>query len=212
MSLINDALKKAKEAQQDAAPPPAPNLQLRPIEPAQVTRQGFGVMVPAAFVVVALLLLFLIWQRTQRNSPAHPADVQARTAMPAQPNRVPPAPATVAVTPTAPATPEAAPAPAPALVTEFANAATAASNNAPAVVVADSEGTHTPAATEAAPPKPALPKLQAVIFSPIKPSVMINGKTLFVDDKVNGLRVAAIDRDSVTLVGGGQTNVLSLSE
>jgi len=41
---------------------------------------------------------------------------------------------------------------------------------------------------------------------------MINGKTLFVGDKLGEWHVRAIDQESVTLVGAGQTNVLSLSE
>jgi hypothetical protein len=41
---------------------------------------------------------------------------------------------------------------------------------------------------------------------------MISGKTLFVGDKLGDLRVMAIDRQSITLAGAGQTNILSLSE
>jgi len=41
---------------------------------------------------------------------------------------------------------------------------------------------------------------------------MIGGKTLFVGDKVGDLRIVAIGKDSATLAGGGQTNVLSLAE
>jgi hypothetical protein len=62
------------------------------------------------------------------------------------------------------------------------------------------------------PPKPAPLRLQAIIFSPKRPSAMISGKTLFVGDKLGDLRVVAIDQDSATLAGAGQTNVLSLPE
>ena len=41
---------------------------------------------------------------------------------------------------------------------------------------------------------------------------MISGKTLFVGDKLGDLRVVAIDKESATLAGAGQTNVLSLAE
>jgi len=41
---------------------------------------------------------------------------------------------------------------------------------------------------------------------------MISGRTLFIGDKLEGLRVTAINRESVTLVGPAQTNVLTLSE
>jgi hypothetical protein len=217
MSLINDALKRAKQAQQEAAPPPAPNLQLRPIEPAQYTRQGLGLIVPAALVVMALLLLLLVWQQNQRNGPAQPTEVQARTARPAVPTAAPPAaPAVVASAPAAQPISDALPAtsaiPAADPTDALGSLAVSVSSNQPTALAADSGVTNTPAVTEPQPPKPAPPKLQAIVFSPIRPSVMINGKTLFIGDKLNGLRVTAIDQESVTLVGAGQTNILTLSE
>ena len=41
---------------------------------------------------------------------------------------------------------------------------------------------------------------------------MLSGKTVFVGDKVGEFRVRAIDQESVTLVGAGQTNILTLPE
>jgi hypothetical protein len=41
---------------------------------------------------------------------------------------------------------------------------------------------------------------------------MISGKTVFVGDRVGECRVVAIEKDSATLVGAGQTNVLSLDQ
>jgi len=35
-------------------------------------------------------------------------------------------------------------------------------------------------------------------------------QTVFVGDKLGDLRVVAIDQDSATLIGAGQTNILSL--
>jgi hypothetical protein len=67
-----------------------------------------------------------------------------------------------------------------------------------------------PATNLAAVKVPAL-KLQAIVFVPTRSSAMINGKTLFVGDKLNELQVVEIKRESVTLVGGGQTNVLGLT-
>jgi hypothetical protein len=62
------------------------------------------------------------------------------------------------------------------------------------------------------PPKPAPLRLQAIIFTPKRPSAMISGRTLYVGDKLGDLRVVAIDKESATLTGAGQTNVLSLPE
>jgi hypothetical protein len=57
-----------------------------------------------------------------------------------------------------------------------------------------------------------VPKLQAVFFDPKHPSAIIGGRSVFVGDRVNDLRVVAISQESVTLAGGGQTNVLALGE
>ncbi len=41
---------------------------------------------------------------------------------------------------------------------------------------------------------------------------MISGKTLFIGDKLGELRLVAIDPQSATLIGSGQTNVLTLPQ
>jgi hypothetical protein len=66
------------------------------------------------------------------------------------------------------------------------------------------------ASAEPAPPGPTTVRLQAIIFDPIKPSAMINGRTLFIGDMFGEMRLVAIDRQSATLVGAGQTNLLTL--
>lgn len=53
-------------------------------------------------------------------------------------------------------------------------------------------------------------RLQSIFYRPSSPSVMINGKTLFVTDEINGVIVADIQSSSVTLVLSGQTNILTL--
>jgi hypothetical protein len=60
-----------------------------------------------------------------------------------------------------------------------------------------------------APLPPAL-KLQMVLFSPSRPSAMINGKTVFVGDRIADARVVAITQTTVSVLQDGQTNVLSL--
>jgi hypothetical protein len=235
MSLIADALQRAKEAQQQAAPPPPSSLQFRPIEPAQYAQKSLGLMLPAALAVVALLLLFFAWQWAQRTGLARPAEVKARTAIAANPTPAPqPASAPVAPLsgasslavepiPTAqttssfpPKSAEVASLPSPAPVTAAVDAATATVPSEPTnspVTAAPENGIAKIAATiETLLPKPAPPKLQAIIFSPNRPSVMIGGRTLFIGDKLNEFRVVAIDRESATLAGTGQTNVLTLSE
>jgi hypothetical protein len=68
--------------------------------------------------------------------------------------------------------------------------------------------------TTAAPPAipvkfPSL-RLQSIFYRPTNPSVMINGKTLFISDEIQGVTIADIRPASVTLVLSGQTNVLTL--
>lgn len=60
MSRINDALKRAKAAQQDN-PPLVGNPRLRPPESEQATTRRIGLVAPFVFVLMALLGVLLIW-------------------------------------------------------------------------------------------------------------------------------------------------------
>jgi hypothetical protein len=81
-------------------------------------------------------------------------------------------------------------------------------------LVQEQESNNTPSASIAPPLVPKLPplRLQGIVFNPRRPSVVINGRTLFVGEKLGDARVVAIDRESATLVSAGGTNVLSMSE
>ena len=70
-------------------------------------------------------------------------------------------------------------------------------------VPADTRTTGSPA------PFPKL-KLQGIYFRRTNPSVLINGRTLFVGDRVDGARVVTVDRQTVTVEFSGQTNLLTL--
>lgn len=229
MSLINDALKQARQAQAQTTAPVRSGPQLRPAEPARQCARGAGLALPAAFAVVAMLaLLFVGWVYRQSGSArlpqaAAPPQPVAQT-KPVQPAVAPAAP--VAATPAeiVRANP---PAPAP---TAPASAATpialALGSSAPAAAIAPSPAstnlttaaasatnvTNPPALADDAAPKPAPLKLQAIVFDPTRPSALISGKTVFLGDKVGGFRVAAIAPDRATLVGAGRTNVLTMPE
>ena len=210
MSLINDALRRAKDAQQQTPPLPAPDLPFRPVDPAQAaSRRSFSLLLPAALTIAALFLLIFVWEWTRAGGAATHSEVNARTARaphattPASTLATQPAPVQEPVSPPSPATDAAAP-----VATDDTTAAT----NAPVADAQDSEGTNTTAMTPPAPPKPAPLRLQAIIFTPRRPSAMISGRTLFIGDKLGDLRVVAIDKDSATLAGAGQTNILSLPE
>ena len=73
----------------------------------------------------------------------------------------------------------------------------------------------TTAAAPAVAPAPAPVKfpplrLQSIYYRPSNPSVLINGKILYLSDEIQGVTVADITPASVTLVLSGQTNVLTL--
>lgn len=113
MSLVNDALKRAKQAQKNAPPiAPAP---LRPVDPAPRSQGGLNPLVSAVIAGGLLLVVGLTWS------------FSSKTETP------PPIPATPAVAPVA-ATPPAAiapqPVPAAPVVSQIKT------SNAPAVAVA----------------------------------------------------------------------------
>jgi hypothetical protein len=208
MSLINDALRRAKDAQQQAPPPPSPDLPFRPVEPApQRARRGPGLLLTLTLAAVALFTLLFVCQWVQPRDLTGLTAVNARTAPVARatPTPTPVSASVEADTPT------------PALATQPGsatqpNSPPSPATNAPVADAQESEATNTAAVTPPPPPKPAPLRLQAIVFNPRRPSAMISGKTLFVGDKLGDLRVVAIDQQSATLAGAGQTNILSLSE
>jgi len=218
MSLINDALRRAKEAQRQAPPPPSPQMQFRPVEPAQHPRHGLGLIVPATLAVVALLALLFGWQWAQRSTAMGPREVRA-LAPPAAQATIAPQPATPSPEVVAAAVQPSPPAetlPRPDAVTEVANLLPVTSSTSPASppLAQEQESNDTRSAAITPPPAPKWPplKLQAIVFNPKRPSVLINGKTLFIGEKLGDLRVVAIDRESATLAGTGQTNTLTMPD
>jgi len=84
----------------------------------------------------------------------------------------------------------------------------------PAVAVPVATTLPTPAsATNTATVEPAaFPtlKLQGVIWNPRRPSAVINGKSLFVGEKVERAIVTAIEQDNVKVTWNGEERVLTL--
>jgi hypothetical protein len=66
-------------------------------------------------------------------------------------------------------------------------------------------------AAEQSRPAPVTYKLQGLIYEPGRCSAVINGRTVFVGDRVEDARVVGIGRDSAIIVtAAGRTNVLDL--
>jgi cytoskeletal protein RodZ len=187
MSLINDALKRAKTQQQTSSN--APQVQFRPVEPArQPVKKSHTTILIAVVIITGLIIGFVFRQLTRENKTASPKEAKAREIVPANP--IPQATAPTAQVPAA---------------------ATTASN--PNSVRHESSTQDVAAVPVIQQVEPRIvPKLQAVVFDPRRPSAIISGRSVFVGDRVNDLRVVAISQESVKLVGGGQTNVLVLGE
>jgi len=205
MSLINDALRRAKQAQQDAPPPP-PGTQFRPVDPkTQSARHGVGLLLPALLAATGLLALLLFWELSRSNPPLvarTPLVVSART-----PPSVPVSDAVLEPAPVAEVSAQKSPI---GSGTQSVTVALGSANTNLVSAVSDPADTNRTTAPEpAAPALPAL-KLQGIVYNPRRPSALINGRVTFLGDRVREYRVLAIRRDEVMLVGAGQTNVLSL--
>ena len=197
MSLINDALKRAKQAQQRSQPPPGNVLQFRPVEPGQRAPRRRDWVVPAVVAVVGILAFVLIWPWARKSEASKSAEPTPQAVVAAKEISAPAAPAANQPAPAQPFPNVATPAPAP--------------NSPPAATEANAVASVSPSNEPPAPKPPPL-RLQAIVFSPTRPSAMINGRTLWVGDKLGAFRLVAIDHESATLVGLGQTNVLMLDQ
>ena len=97
MSLVNDALKRAKQAQKEN-PPPNPELAFRPVEPANEGQTGSPLLFIGAFVgLVAVVVVggLLIWSLTSKQGPdlhaeARPVAEPVPVVVPPQPVVTPP--------------------------------------------------------------------------------------------------------------------------
>lgn len=186
MSLINDALKRAKQ-NQSQTPPPLP-----PLPPAERKSAGGTnwillllivlLVVAASFFIGVAMSRHMIFKADFAHSPTEPPAV-APAMTPLPPPVVKPAanpipePVTVPVV-VAPATP------------------------APATNLA-LHVTNTP---------PAL-KIQGLVYDLKKPWAIISGKTVFVGDRLNGFQVKAISKNTVTLTdAGGLEKILTFGQ
>ena len=214
MSLINDALKRAKQAQRDN-PAPAPTLPFRAAEPAEHRSSDSPMlMIAGILAIVALggLLAVLALRRpavaqpvvnarqlsdpTQVGSPA--LETAVADPIPPEPTRPVPAqanPTPTASSPTRSSTVAGAGTP-PAATDSLAPSD--ATTNAP-VVVADPT-----------PPTPITPKLQGIFYRPERPSAVINGKYVYIGSRVAEFQVLAFTQENVIIGNATQTNVLSM--
>ncbi len=218
MSLINDALKRAKQAQGQTPAPPSTGPQLRPVEPVAAASHASRLAMPGITIVVIGIALFLAWRLVHTNSSVRPGVVvpQVPEAANADPSPHPAPIAQHAQTRTVEATATVQPSSPPATILGTPAEAGASTSKtvapAPGAAATDVAATIAPTNTPVAPQKPAPPKLQGIMYQPGRPAAMISGKMVFIGDKFGAWRVAAIDQESATLTGAGQTNILTLPQ
>lgn len=226
MSLINDALKRAKQAQDRQAPPPASGVPLQPVSGPRPTRPASGVLLLLVAAVVlgagAVILIYLgthggpETDRELYSKPHSSAEKRSVTTDSPAANRKPTPPIAGEREPVAAVAPK--PAPPPTEPTPAANpgpaSPTSATNSVssappPSAVPAPGVVEAVPVAT---PASPALPKLQGIFYRPDRPSALLNGRTVFVGGRSGEFQVVAISQETVTVVRAGETNVLRLPE
>jgi hypothetical protein len=193
MSLINDALKRAKESQRNDVPSSGVSP-MRPVEMNAKEREFHFVLPVTIFFLIAaaLVLIGMALAGHARKIPAEklvaaPVVVpkpEAVAAVPSVTNA--PAPAALPTNPPAVSTP---------VVASVSAASPAAATNS--VVTSP-------------PPKPL--RLQGIAYDAVNPSAIIGGKAVYVGSFVDGMRVTAISPNSVTLAGNGRTKTLVVGE
>ena len=213
MSLINDALKRAKQAQQQNPFGGQPTVPLYSVDYAR--RPNYFLRALVALLAVATLACsgWFFWKwwssRGERRSVvvavneakaesaaqlkarARPQSSPLKSAIRVSTNIV--VRTNVAVTPKLEADARSAPTTASVSTSQTTAAAPA------------------PASAPAAPPSPfADLKLRSIIYREDKPAAVINGDMLYVGDEILGARVVRIERSSVTVERKGDTNELRL--
>ena len=198
MSLINDALKRATQAQPSTKPAPELESAMEPVP------QHRAVGIPGYFTPVLLLIISgSCWFLVQGFNTSQPASLAKLTSalspdpIVAQARELgmdlpPHEGSDLPVPQNREFALNDAPTPAPARVETAAVAVTA----------------EVPVEAEAQPA--ANFKLQGIFYRPSSPSAVVNARTVFIGDSVGSAKVRAIDERSVTLDIAGETRVLTL--
>jgi len=178
---------------QQQTPPAAEGPALRPVTPAEEKRAGSAknfLFIMVVAVVAGNILLWLAFSEKSADKATASAGGERAT--------VPVESAPVSGLPeaTVPIPMPTNPAPASAPSVETVTAPTSVPAAEPKVVFTEPE-------------RPTVLRLQSIIYGS-RPSAMIGGKFLFVGDSIQGHKVITIDKETVTLVGDGRTNVLTL--
>ena len=212
MSLINDALKRAKQGQQQNPFGGQPIRPLQPVDYAARTNYPLRFALAVLLVVALALSGWFFWKWWRSSGESHQTAGGESTAASAEKSKT-----------------SAKPAPRKQLIKVSTNIvvrtnligspqseapAQAVSSNAPVSAPPTNAAALASPTNVAAPEPPPSPfadlKLQSIIFSEDKRAAGINGELLYIGDEIRGARVTKIERQSVTVERNGETNVLRL--
>lgn len=204
MSLINDALKRASQAQ---PPPPTSSEAGAPLQPVLYAPPSRlpTVILPMLFMAVLTLgIWFLVkgWEVARQLHPGTPITVAARKLPTSETNAVAAGP--VQTEPVTPATVAGGLTVSPAPTSGLVTSVDSPPSTAPAIPPLLAAATPSPPATF-----PDL-KLQAIFYRPSKPEVVISGKTLKTGDSISGVKIRSISQNAVVLEWNGQTREVPL--
>ena len=211
MSLINDALKRAKQAQQQNPFGGQPTVPLQSVDYAR--RPNYFLRSLVALLAVATLacsgwFFWKWWSSTGQSRSVVVAVNEAKAESAAQSKARPqlsPGKSVIQVNTNIVVRTNVAVKP--KLEADARCAPTTASISTSRTTAA----TPPPATEPAAPPSPfADLKLRSIIYREDKPAAVINGDMLYVGDEIRGARVVRIERSSVTVERKGETNELWL--
>ena len=224
MSLINDALKRAKRAQVRQPTTIGADPLLQPVIHTASGPSGFVPFIPllsGVTLILAVGCLLLWWRSAHRPLPTKealrllPNSVVA--AQPVVPRIEPVAMTNLAVDPRELADQPAHPSPsaegspaAPALSVFPPKATPAEEGNASSRVALEASRNTSPVSSGLSEATLSELKLQGIFYRAANASALIDGQTVFVGDEIEGAKVTAIDRRSVKLERKGRPIVLKL--
>ena len=230
MSLINDALKNAHRKADQPRQSPVDGLALRPAELAQPPRRNLWLIPAIVGLSFALLTIVAVnFHHDRKSNHGEPSpetlSVNARETTPAPPRATSPqsvapaAPAKAEISATqkaverpVPAVVAVSPDPAPVAVEPGAASAMPGTGAVTQAALGATAPVAVSTPTSVAAPKPEPLRLQAIIYHPARPSALISGKTVFVGERVQGMKVVGITRETATVEANGKNLLLRLSD
>jgi hypothetical protein len=204
MSLINDALKRAKQAQTQTPPPAFPQPRLDPVEAKVHARPSRGLALPISLVIIVSGVLIVALGRFRERDQKMVTEPNKPIALA---NSIPPKQIPQPAANVTPTSPPAAPKEIPEQVVFGPPSGNTPTKTETKPLAPEPVSSNVPAEPSAAPLK-----LTGILFHPTHPAAMIAGKTLYLNDTIRDWRLVAINRESATLAHAGQTNVLTLPQ